>query len=246
MSEHSKWASIQHRKKSEQNNRAKFFARLSKEITAAARIGGGDPDSNSRLRLAVERASIAEMPESMIDLAMAVGAGEVDAAVCEDVRYEGHGPGGVAIMVDCLTNAPNRTVGEIRQAFTNNGGQLSEAGSVAGLFRAIGVLSYAPGSKENAVSHTALQFGADDVHVEPDGSIEVQTSAVDYCTVVSQMVTAGLEPDDSRVEMRAHEYLQLNAKTLQDVAQLIAALDDLEDTQEVSCNVLIPHTLSAG
>ncbi|MDD9892727.1 MAG: YebC/PmpR family DNA-binding transcriptional regulator [Gammaproteobacteria bacterium] len=242
MAGHSKWANIQHRKKAQDAKRGKLFTRLIRELTVAARMGGSDQDSNPRLRLAVEKALAGNMPKDTMERAIKRGAGELEGVNYEEVRYEGYGPGGAAIMVDCLTDNRNRTVADVRHAFNKHGGNLGADGSVSYMFHKFGVLSFAPGAKEEHVMHVALDSGADDVIVADDGSIEVLTSADDYATVVSLMVSAGFEPDDSMVEMRADNQADLDPETAEQVASLIEALDELDDTQEVSSNVVLPLT----
>lgn len=240
MAGHSKWANIQHRKKAQDAKRGKLFTRLIRELTVAARMGGSDQDSNPRLRLAIEKALAGNMPKDTMERAIKRGAGELEGVSYEEVRYEGYGPGGAAIMVDCLTDNRNRTVADVRHAFTKHGGNLGADGSVAYMFNKFGVLSYAPGANENHVMAAALDAGAEDVVVEDDGSIEVLTSSEDYATVVSLMVSAGLEPDDSMVEMRADNHADLDSETTEKVAHLIEVLDELDDTQEVCSNVVLP------
>ncbi len=173
MAGHSKWANIQHKKRAVDAKRGKIFTRLNREISVAAREGGGDPDSNPRLRLAIDKANAANMPKDNIERSIKKATGELEGVSYEEVRYEGYAPGGVAVMVDCVTDNRNRTVAEVRHAFSKHGGNLGTDGSVSYLFSKIGVLNFAPGASEDEVMEVALEAGAEDVVTEDDGSIEV-------------------------------------------------------------------------
>ncbi len=241
MAGHSKWANIQHRKKAQDAKRGKIFTRVNREITVAAREGGGDPDTNPRLRLAIEKANAANMPKDNIARTIKKATGELEGVTYEEVRYEGYAPGGVAVMVDCLTDNRNRTVAEVRHAFTKHGGNLGTDGSVAYLFSKIGVLNFAPGTDEEQVMEAALEAGADDVVTEGDGSIEVQASAENYVNVVTAMEAAGLQPENSEIVMRASTEVELDVETGRKVLKFLDRLEELDDTQEVSSNADIPQ-----
>ena len=203
MAGHSKWANIQHRKGAQDKKRGKLFTKLIREITVAAKLGGGDPDANPRLRLAIDKAKAQSMPKDNIERAVKRGAGELDGNDYQEIRYEGYGPGGTAVMVDCLTDNRNRTVAEIRHAFSKFGGNLGADGSVNYLFNHVGQLVYPPGSDEDAVMEGAIEAGAEDVIVDDDGSIEVLTEPGDFESVRDAMLAAGLEPASAELTMRA-------------------------------------------
>ena len=195
MAGHSKWANIRFRKGAQDAKRGKLFTKLIREITVAARQAGGDPGSNPRLRTAIEKARSQSMPKDNIDRAVKRGTGDADGAVYEEVRYEGYGPGGAAVMVDCLTDNRNRTVADVRHAFTKFGGNLGADGSVAYLFEKTGFLSYPSGVDEDKVMDAAIEAGAEDVVSHEDGSIEVLSAPDDFNTVRGNMITVGLEPE---------------------------------------------------
>ncbi len=203
MAGHSKWANIQHRKKAQDAKRGKIFTKLIREITIAARMGEADPASNPRLRLAIDKALGANMTKDTIERAVKRGAGAQDGENFDEVRYEGYGPGGVAVMVDCLTDNRNRTVAEVRHAFTKAGGNLGTSGSVAFQFTHTGVISYPQDSDEDAIMEAALEAGAQDVVSNDDGSIDVLTGPYDFVNVKEAMIAAGHEPEQAEVTMRA-------------------------------------------
>jgi len=190
MAGHSKWANIQHRKGAQDAKRGKLFTKLIREITVSARIGGGDPASNPRLRAAVDKALGANMTRDTVERAIKRGAGELDAENYEEIVYEGYGPNGVAVLVECLTDNRNRTVSEVRHAFTKNGGNLGTSGSVAYLFSKIGLLTYPQGSNEDAIMEAALEAGADDVVTNDDGTIDVTTPFEAFMAVKEAMTDA--------------------------------------------------------
>jgi YebC/PmpR family DNA-binding regulatory protein len=194
MAGHSKWANIQHRKKAQDAKRGKLFTKLIREITVSARMGGGDPSANPRLRAAIDAALSNNMTKDTIERATKRGAGDMEGENYEEVRYEGYGPNGVAIMVDCLTDNRNRTVAEVRHAFSKFGGNLGTDGSVAYLFTKTGILSYPPDSDEDMIMEAALEAGADDVVTNDDGSIDVMTSPEEFMNVKEVMVAAGMIP----------------------------------------------------
>jgi YebC/PmpR family DNA-binding regulatory protein len=245
MAGHSKWANIQHKKKAVDAKRGKIFTRLNREITVAAREGGGDPDSNPRLRLAIDKANAANMPKDNIERTIKKATGELEGVSYEEARYEGYAIGGVAVMVDCLTDNRNRTVAEVRHAFSKHGGNLGTDGSVAYLFSKIGVLNFAPGTSEDEVMEVALEAGADDVVTEADGSIEVTTSPEAFSDVLQGMKDAGLEPADAEVTMRASTDVDLDAESGAKVLRFLDVLEDLDDTQDVFHNAVIPDEVYA-
>jgi len=241
MAGHSKWANIQHRKKAVDAKRGKIFTQINRVLSVAAREGGGDPDSNPALRLAIEKANAVNMPKDNIERAIKKATGDLDGVTYEELRYEGYAPGGVAVMVECLTDNRNRTVAEVRHAFTKYGGNLGTDGSVAYLFSKIGVLNFAPGTSEDDVLEAALDAGADDVVSEEDGSIEVITSPEVYSDVKAAMVVAGLTPENSEITMRASVEVELDVEGGEKVLRFLDALEDLDDTQDVFSNADIPE-----
>ncbi len=240
MAGHSKWANIQHRKKAQDAKRGKIFTRIIREITIAARQGGGDPDANPRLRLAIEKANGANMPKDNIERAIKKATGEMDGVSYEEVRYEGYAPGGVAVMVDCVTDNRNRTVAEVRHAFSKHGGSLGTDGSVAYLFSKIGILSYAPGSDEDAIMDAALEAGAEDVVTEEDGSIEVTTSPDDFLQVKQAMTDAGLAPAEAELTMRPATWVELDAEAGRNMLKFLDMVEGLDDVQAVYHNAELP------
>ena len=241
MAGHSKWANIQHRKKAQDAKRGKIFTRVNRELSVAAREGGSDPDTNPRLRLAIDKANAANMPKDTIERTVKKAAGELEGVSYEELRYEGYAPGGVAVMIDCLSDNRNRTVAEVRHAFTKYGGNLGTDGSVAYLFNKIGVLNFPPGTDEEQVLEAALEAGADDVVSEDDGSIEVLTAPENFSAVVAAMDAAGLQPANSEVTMRAATEVTVDADTGRKVLQFLDRLEDLDDTQDVYSNADIPE-----
>jgi YebC/PmpR family DNA-binding regulatory protein len=243
MAGHSKWANIQHRKKAQDAKRGKLFTRLIREITVAARVGGAELSANPRLRLAVDKGLSANMPKDTVERAIKRGAGEQDGANFEEVRYEGYGPSGVAVMVDCMTDNRNRTVAELRHAFSKAGGNLGTSGSVAFLFTTQGVLSYPTGADEDAIMEAALEAGADDVITNDDGSIDVLTSPDDFMRVKETMIAAGTEAEFAEVTMRPNSTTTLSEQDSEKMLRLQDALDELDDVQNVYSNADISAEL---
>ena len=243
MAGHSKWANIQHRKKAQDAKRGKLFTRLIREITVAARMGGSDMDSNPRLRLAVDKGLSANMNKDTVDRAIKRGAGELDGDNYEEVRYEGYGPGGSAILVDCMTDNRNRTVAEVRHAFSKFNGNLGTSGSVAYMFTNAGVIQFAPGSDEDAVMEAALESGAEDIITADDGSIEVLTSPDDFIVVKDALEAANLAVAQAEVTMRASNMTELSDKEGESMLKLLDALDELDDVQNVYSNADIPDSV---
>jgi len=236
MAGHSKWANIQHRKKGQDAKRGKLFTKLIREITVAARLGGGDVDANPRLRAIVDKSLRANMTRDTVERAIKRGAGDNEGDNFDEIRYEGYGPGGVAVMVDCLTDNRNRTVAEVRHAFTKSGGNLGTDGSVSYLFSKIGILSYPAGSDEDAIMEAALESGAEDVETNDDASIDVTTSADDFMDVKDAMVAAGFDPEMAEVTMKASTSVDLSVDDTQKVMRLVDMLEDLDDVQNVYSN----------
>ncbi len=236
MAGHSKWANIQHRKNAQDAKRGKLFTKLIREITVSARLGGGDPSSNPRLRAAMDNALSNNMTKDTIERAIKRGAGDQDGDNYEEVRYEGYGPGGVAVMVDCMTDNRNRTVAEVRHAFTKCGGNLGTDGSVAYLFTKAGVLGYPTGADEETIMEAALEAGADDVATNDDGSIEVIVDPDQFVTVKEAMLAAQLEPEYGEVTQRAATTVSVELDQAQQMLKLLDMLEDLDDVQNVYSN----------
>lgn len=245
MAGHSKWANIQHRKNAQDAKRGRLFTRLIREITVAARMGGSDSNANPRLRLAMDKALTANMTKDTIERAIKRGAGELDDVNYEEIRYEGYGPGGAAVMVDAMTDNRNRTVAEVRHAFSKCGGNLGTSGSVAFMFTETGVLSYPAGCDEDRLLEVALEAGADDVVTNDDGSVEVLTTPASFEEVRQTMVAADLEPAQAEVTMRANVSSSLGVEEAQKMVKLLEMLEDLDDTQNVYSNADIPDEVMA-
>jgi YebC/PmpR family DNA-binding regulatory protein len=237
MAGHSKFANIKHRKAAQDKKRGKIFTKLIREITVAARGGGGgDVASNPRLRLAVDKALAANMTRDTIERAIKRGTGEGDDANYDEIRYEGYGPAGTAIMVDCLTDNRNRTVSEVRHAFTRAGGNLGTDGSVSYMFSRIGMMHYPAGSDEDAIMDAALETGAEDVVTNDDGSIEVITRYEDFTAVKDAMMESGLQPEHLEVTEKAANLIEVALDDAEKIMQLIDTLEDLDDVQDVHTN----------
>ncbi len=245
MAGHSKWANIQHRKGAQDKKRGKLFTKLIREITVAAKMGGPDPDSNPRLRLAIDKAKGQSMPKDNIERAVKRGGGETDGDDFQEIRYEGYGPGGTAVMVDCLTDNRNRTVAEVRHAFTKFGGNLGADGSVAYLFNHVGQLFFPSGSDEDTVMEAAIEAGAEDVIVDDDGSIEVLTEPAEFEQVRDAMVSNGLEPESAELTMRASTNAELGEDEAGSMVKMLDMLEDLDDVQQVYSNADISDEILA-
>jgi YebC/PmpR family DNA-binding regulatory protein len=233
MAGHSKWANIQHRKERQDARRGKIFTKLIREITVAARLGGGDPNFNPRLRLAIEKAKAENMPSENIERAIKRGTGELEGVHYEEVRYEGYGPGGAAVMVDCLTDNRTRTVADVRHAFSKHGGNLGTDGSVAFLFKHCGQIVLAPGTPEDKVMEAAIEAGAEDVLTNDDGSIEVITAPQDFAAVKAALEKAGLKPAFAEVTFKPTTETELKGEDAAKMQKLLDALENLDDVQEV-------------
>jgi YebC/PmpR family DNA-binding regulatory protein len=233
MAGHSKWANIKHKKAAQDAKRGKIFTRLIKEITVSSRMGGPDPNTNARLRLAVDKAYESNMPKENVERAIKRGSGELEGINYEEVRYEGYGIGGAAVMVDCMTDNKTRTVADVRHAFVKFGGNLGTDGSVAFLFNHCGQLVFAPGTSEDKVMDAALEAGADDVVTNDDGSIEVICSANDFVAVKQALEKAGLKPELAEVTMKPTTENELKGEDAAKMQRLIDALEALDDVQDV-------------
>ncbi len=240
MAGHSKWANIQHRKKAQDNKRGKVFTRINRELTIAAREGGGDIDSNPRLRLAVEKANAANMPKDNIERAIKKATGDLDGVTFEEVRYEGYAPSGVAVIVDCVTDNTNRTVAEVRHAFSKYGGNMGTEGSVGYLFNKQGVITFAPGTDEDQLMEVALEAGAEDIVSDDDQMVEVITAPDEFSAVKAALEQASLIPEQAEVTMKPVTTVELDVEDGQKVLKLLDVLEDLDDTQEVYSNAEIP------
>ncbi|MCY4361402.1 MAG: YebC/PmpR family DNA-binding transcriptional regulator [Gammaproteobacteria bacterium] len=245
MAGHSKWANIQHRKGRQDAKRGKLFSKLIREITVSARLGGGDPDGNPRLRAAIDNALAGNMPKDTIERAIKRGAGGTEGESLEEVRYEGYGPGGVAVMVDCMTDNRNRTVAEVRHAFTKCGGNLGTDGSVAYLFSKVGLISYPDGTDEDTLLEAALDAGAEDVAGNDDGSIDVLTKPDEFLDVKDNLVVNGYPPDTAEITMRAATGNSLDLQGAQTMLRLLDTLEDLNDVQKVYSNAEIADEILA-
>ncbi|MAA76022.1 MAG: YebC/PmpR family DNA-binding transcriptional regulator [Salinisphaeraceae bacterium] len=246
MAGHSKWANIQYRKGAQDKKRAKIFTRLIREITVAARMGGGDQDANPRLRLAIDKALSNNMPKDNIERAVKRGSGETDGENFEEIRYEGYGPNGVAIMVDTMTDNRNRTVGEVRHAFSKHGGNLGADGSVGYLFDRKGVFSFGPDVDDEAVLELALEAGAEDVAEYDDGSFDVLCAPDDYAAVKQALAAGEFEAAESDVTMRPATTVELSEEDAESCLKLLDALEDLDDVQNVYSNAEFPEALLAA
>src|SRR5213082_2860973 len=226
MAGQSKWANIKHRKAAADAKKGKVFTRLIKEITVAARLGGGDPDTNPRLRLAIDKAREANMAKDSVQNAIKRGAGQLDGVTYDEARYEGYGPGGAAIMVDCLTDNRTRTVAEVRHAFTKNGGNLGSDGSVAYLFKHCGQFIFAPGTSEDQVMEATLEAGADDIFANDDGSVELVCVPADFQRVRDALERAGLKAELAEITMKPTGETELAAGEQARLQRLVDALEN--------------------
>jgi len=243
MAGHSKWANIQHRKGAQDKKRGKLFTKLIREITVAAKMGGGDPDANPRLRLAIDKAKAQSMPKDNIERAVKRGAGELDGDDYQEIRYEGYGPGGTAVMVDCLTDNRNRTVAEVRHAFSKFGGNLGADGSVSYLFNHVGQITFPAGADEEQVMEVAIDAGAEDVIVDDDGTIEVLTEPSEFENVRDKIKASGLDWEASELTMRASTSSELDVNAASSMVKMLEMLEDLDDVQEVYSNADISEEI---
>ena len=242
MAGHSKWANIQHRKGRQDAKRGKIFSRISKEITVAARMGGGDISFNPRLRMAVEKGKAENMPNDNIDRAIKKGTGELEGVSYEEVRYEGYGPGGAPVIVDCLTDNKVRTVADVRHAFSKCGGNLGTDGSVVFQFKHCGQIILEPGADEDRVMEVALEAGAEDVLANDDGSIEVLTAPTgDLAMVKDALVAAGFKPVIAEITMKALNEAEVGGDDAVKFQKMLDMIDDLDDVQEVYTAAILPE-----
>jgi len=244
MAGHSKWHNIQHRKGAQDAKRGKVFTKLIKEIVVAAKMGGGVIENNPSLRAVIDKARAANMKRDTIDNAVKRGAGDLDGDNYEEVRYEGYGLGGTAIMVDCLTDNRNRTVSDVRHAFSKHGGNLGTDGSVSYMFSKQGFISFASGD-EDAIIEVAIEYGADDVITNDDGSIDVMTAPGDFFSIKDALVDNNLNPEHSQITMEPDNRIELNLEDAEKFMKLIDRLEDLDDTQDVYHNADISDEVMA-
>ena len=239
MAGHSKWANIQHRKGRQDEKRGKAWTRVIREIMVAARLGGGDPSANPRLRLAIEKAKAVNLPVETVKRNIDKATGNLEGVNYEEIRYEGYGIGGAAVIVDCMTDNRVRTVAEVRHAFSKLGGNMGNEGSVAFLFKHCGQFVFAPGVSEDKVMEVALDAGAEDVISGDDGSIEVLCAPADFEAVKTALEGAGLKPEVAEVTMRAENPVEITGDDAQRMQKLLDALEDLDDVQDVFHNALL-------
>jgi len=244
MAGHSKWHNIQHRKGAQDAKRGKVFTKLIKEIVVAAKMGGGVIENNPSLRVVIDKALAANMKRDTIDNAVKRGAGDLDGDNYEEVRYEGYGMGGTAIMVDCLTDNRNRTVADVRHAFSKHGGNLGTDGSVSYMFSKQGFISFSSGD-EDAIMEVAIEYGADDVITNDDGSIDVMMATDDFFSIKAALVANNLNPEHSQITMEPDNRIELNLEDAEKFMKLIDRLEDLDDTQEVFHNADISDEVMA-
>jgi YebC/PmpR family DNA-binding regulatory protein len=243
MAGHSKWANIQHRKGRQDKARGKLFTKLIREVTVAARIGGGDLDSNPRLRTAVDKAKSQSMPKDNIERAIGKGSGEGDDFNLEEVTYEGYGPGGVAILIESMTDNRNRTVAEVRHALTKYGGNLGAEGSVSYLFKQTGLITISGVEDEDKIVETAIELGAEDIEINDDGSLEIMTSPNDFVDIKDVLSNEEINIDIAEVTMKATTDVSIDLKHAQSMIKLLDMLEDLDDVQAVHSNAEISNDI---
>jgi len=236
---HSKWANIRHRKGRQDAKKGKLFTRLIREVTVAARIGGGEVSANPRLRAAVDAALTANMPKDTIERARARGAGGLEGNDYDEIRYEGYGPGGVAVLVDCLTDNKNRAVADVRHAFTKSGGNLGTDGSVSYMFKKIGLFNFSDLKQEDLIMEVALEFGAEDVISNDDGSIDVTVEPDLFLHAKESMIKAGLEPESAEITFISDQEIKLKKEQSESLFKMLDLLEDLDDVQKVYTNATI-------
>ena len=245
MAGHSKWANIQHRKGRQDAKRGKLFTKLIREITVAAKLGGGDPSANPRLRAAIDNGLSNNMTKDTIDRAIKRGAGGDESGNVDEIRYEGYGPGGVAVIVDTMTDNKNRTVAEIRHVFSKFGGNLGTDGSVSYLFSKIGLISFQDEVDEETIMESALEGGAEDIITNDDNSVDIITNPDNLVDVKEAILAAGFTPENTEVTMRASTTSELDKKSAETMMKLLDALEDLDDVQKVYSNAEIPDNILA-
>ena len=239
MAGHSKWANIQHRKGRQDEKRGKLWTRAIREIMVAARLGGGDPNANPRLRLAIDKAKAVNLPADTVKRNIDKATGNLEGVSYEEIRYEGYGIGGAAIIVDTMTDNRVRTVAEVRHAFSKYGGNLGNEGSVAFQFKHVGQFVFAPGASEDKVMDAALEAGAEDVVTDEDGAIEVICTPADFEAVREALESAGLKPDVAEVTMRAENTIELSGEDSARKQKLLDIIEDLDDVQDVYHNAVL-------
>ena len=239
MAGHSKWANIKHKKAATDAKRGKIFTRLIREITVATRLGGGDSGMNPRLRLAIDKATDNNMPKDTIERAIKRGSGDIDGASFEEIRYEGYGINGAAVIVDCMTDNRTRTVADVRHAFSKYGGNLGTDGSVAFLFKHCGQIVFPPGTSEDTMMEAALDAGAEDVVTHDDGSIEVVTGPYDFVAVKDALAKAGFKPAFAEVTMKPSAEVEFRGEDAQRMQKLLDAIESIDDVQEVYTTAVI-------
>lgn len=244
MAGHSKWANIKRHKAKQDAKRGKLYTKIIREVTVAAKLGGGDPNANPRLRAALDKAQEANMTKDVIERAIKRGAGGMEGESVEEIRYEGYGPGGIAVMVDCMTNNRNRTVAEIRHAFSKSGGNLGTGGSVAYLFKKQGQLTFAPGADEEKLMDIALSYGAEDIMTNEDQSIDIITAPDAFMPLKQALVDSGFHPEQAEVTMLAETNIGIeDRETAEKIINLIDQLEDLDDVQSVYSNADIAEDI---
>ena len=243
MAGHSKWANIQHRKGRQDKKRGKLFTKLIREITVAARIGGSDLNSNPRLRTAVDKAKNKSMPKENIDRAISKGTGEGEGFNLEEVTYEGYGPGGVAILIECVTDNKNRTVAEVRYTLSKFGGNLGTEGSVAYLFQQVGLISLSGVEDPDRIMEVAIDSGAVDIEYDEEGSMDIITEPADFLNVRDSLLAQGINPEISDVTMRALNGVSIDIEHAESMLKLLDILEDLDDVQAIHSNAEIPNEL---
>ena len=245
MAGHSKWANIKHRKAAQDAKRGKIFTKHIREITVAAREGGGDPDANPRLRIAIDKALGANMTRDTVERAIKRGTGDLEGVSYEDIRYEGYAPCGIAVLVECSTDNKNRTVAEVRHAFSKYNGNMGTEGSVAYMFEKLGVILLPAGADEETVMDIALEAGADDIVTHDDGTIEITSPPENHPSVESALIDANIEIESAEVVQRAANEVSLEQEDAEKVMRLIDALEDLDDVQDVFTNADFPDSIFA-
>ena len=241
MAGHSKWANIKFRKAAQDKRRGKLFSKLIREITVAAKAGGADIDANSRLRTAIDKALSANMSRDVIDRAVSRGSGETAGDGYQEICYEGYGPGGVAVLVECATDNRNRTVSEIRHAFSKFGGNLGTEGSVSYLFNRVGMIRFSPNSDQNGIMDVVIAAGADDIDELEDGSFNVTTPAEKFHQVLTAVQEADFEYEDAQIEHQPLSDLEVDENKVESVVKLLIALDEVDDVQDVYTNASLPE-----
>jgi len=239
MSGHSKWSNIQHRKGRQDKKRGKLFSKLIREVTVAAKYGS-DPGANPRLRAAIDKAKSQSMPKENIDRAVSRGSGDEEGFNFEEVTYEGYGPGGAAIFIECMTDNRNRTVAEVRHALSKFGGNLGSDGSVSYLFEKVGLMTIPVVDNKNETMEIAIDSGAEDLESNDDGSIDIITSPADFMNVKESLITKGINPDIAEITMRASVSVSMDVKHAESMLKLLDVLEDLDDVQAVHSNAEIP------